>query len=103
MGNERTMSVDDCNDPAPASVESRWLDELPVGTIVSVEALKRWRPGLGWSSHHWLMVGCNETFDYAEYLRWLQALPPVGVIADPADPRYQRFVHESTMPMQEIA
>lgn len=97
MRDENSTMVDDHSDLAPASADSSWLDELPVGTIVSVEALKRWRPGLGRSSHDWLLVGCSEAFDHAQYLRWLHALPSVGIIVDPADPRYQRFVLESTM------
>lgn len=101
MRDENGTLADDCSDLGPASADSRWLDGLPVGTIVSVEALRRWRPGAGRSSHDWLLVGCSETFDHAQYLRWLNALPSVGVIVDPADPRYQRFVLESTM--QETA
>lgn len=82
---------------APADMEVDWLDQLPVGTVVSVEALEHWKPNSAGSVQNWLLVGCTESFDCAAYRRWLRALPPIGVIVDPADARYQRFIAESTM------
>lgn len=76
--------------------DADWLDRLPVGTVVSVEALRHWRPDSMRSSRNWLLVGCIETFDFAAYQRWLTALPVTGVIVDPADARYQRFIAECT-------
>lgn len=74
--------------------DSEWLDRLPVGTVVSSAALRRWQRHWGHDAYHWLMVGCSASFDYVRYVHWLNELPMVGVIVDPTDPRYQRFILE---------
>lgn len=77
------------------TVFAAWLDRLPVGTVVSAEAIRRWRPSSVTGSSRWLLIECDKSFDYPAYVRWLRGLPAEGVIVDPSDHRYQRFLQES--------
>jgi hypothetical protein len=70
-----------------------WMDTLPAGTFVSMESLDRFHwPIDPADARTWLFVGCATHLDDQDYQRWYASLPAVGVLADPADPRFRTMV-----------
>lgn len=73
----------------------RWLERLPVGSRVSIEALREFKwPIDPIDSSRWLRVGCVQSFGQEEILEWMRALPREGVIVDQADPRLEKLASQ---------
>lgn len=82
------------NSPVQATEsEDRWLDRLPVGTLLSAVALSRFQwPVDPYDNRAWLVVGCAPGLDDEGYRAWLTGLPNEGVLIDPSDDRLQRLL-----------
>jgi hypothetical protein len=66
-----------------------WMDAMPVGTYVPLESLDRLRWPIDPADQSgWLVVACVRHLDLDAYRDWFTQLPPVGVVADPADARF---------------
>lgn len=57
-----------------------FLETLPPGTLVSVEAMKRWLDaGKSPAEGGILSVSASQALSGDEYLRWVASLPALGV------------------------